>query len=425
MVNCIKSILKKVGKSLREAREEKGMTLDQAAKVSGLSKKMCWKLEQGVNSTKIENYEVYAGALGLVFDDLVNQIRGFDSVAEQLEWIETEIELFRDRDVSKTIERLDKLGLQGSYLQTAEYLKGKAFFYSQKYEKAEKHLNRAIDLAYKDIEEHGHFNILTCAYNILANIYYHHYQEPKKALELTNEAISLFVESGERETEYYIAYLNRSVFLEKLNRLAASERFASFLWENLLKIRKADTQAAVCEHVGRIRIHNFDYKGAKEALRLGMDIARRNNLPARASDLALAAGDMYLIQNEEHLAEQCYHQALSFHSTIRVHNKLGGFHLKQKEFVQAADHFQEALGMKGSRSEHIDALIGLGKSCLLQGKRSEAIPILKKAEDLAEDMREKIHEISALLATAFEGIDAENRIHYLEKANQIHMEALA
>jgi tetratricopeptide (TPR) repeat protein len=420
-LNCIKSILKKVGKSLREVREEKGMTLDQAAKISGLSKKMCWNLEQGVNSTKIENYEVYAGALGLVFDDLVNQIRGFDPVADQLEWIETEIELFRERDVSETIERLDKLGLQGSYLQTAEYLKGKAFFYSRKYEKSERHLNRAIDLAYKDIEEHGHLNILTCAYNVLANIYYHHYHDPKKALDLANEAISLFVEGGERQTEYYIAHLNRSVFLEKLNRWAESERYASFLWANLSQIRKADTQAAVCEHVGRVRMNNFEIKEAKEAIRLGLDIARRNNLPARASDLALAAGDMYLIQSEEHLAERCYRQALVFAPTVRAHNRLGDFHLKQKEFAQAADHFQKALEMEGCRSEHIDALIGLGKACLLQGKRSEAIPHLKKAEDLAEDMREKIHEISALLATAFEGIDAENRIHYLEKANQIHM----
>lgn len=99
--------------------------------------------------------------------------------------------------------------------------------------------------------------------------------------------------------------------------------------------------------------------------------------------------------------------------------------MKQKDFAQAADHFQKALGMKGSRSEHIDALIGLGKSYLLQGKRSEAISHLKRAENLAEDMREKIHEISALLATAFEGIDMESRMHYLEKVNQIHMEALA
>jgi Tfp pilus assembly protein PilF len=168
-------------------------------------------------------------------------------------------------------------------------------------------------------------------------------------------------------------------------------------------------------------MNNFEIKEAKEAISLGLDIARRNNLPRRASDLALAAGDMYQAQNESKLAERCYQQALSFHSTIRVHNKFGIFHLKQKDFAQAADHFQKALGMKGSRSEHIDALIGLGKSYLLQGKRSEAISHLKRAENLAEDMREKIHEISALLATAFEGIDAENRIHYLEKANQIHM----
>jgi Tfp pilus assembly protein PilF len=86
-------------------------------------------------------------------------------------------------------------------------------------------------------------------------------------------------------------------------------------------------------------MNNFEIKEAKEAISLGLDIARRNNLPRRASDLALAAGDMYQAQNESKLAERCYQQALSFHSTIRVHNKFGIFHLKQKDFAQAADHF--------------------------------------------------------------------------------------
>lgn len=428
MVNYMKTILKKVGAALREKREELGWSLDQAAKTSGLSKTMCFRLERGDDTTKIDHYETYAGALGLVFDELVNEIQGIDLLHQELVWVETDIDLARGRDLLKTLRKIKELNISSKhpYMQIVEYLKGKAYFYSRKYEKAEKALRRAINLADRHIEKYAHLNIITSAYNVLSNIYYA-YNQYETALELANESTALFVEGGEREIEYHMALLNKCVFLEKLNRLSEAERIAQYLWENLHRIHKSDTQAAICEHYARIQIQmNNSYKEAREAIRLGLDISRRNNLPHRASDLALVWGKIHEMQNEERQAEHAYCQALRFLPTIRVFNALGNMYLRYKNLDKAIESFKKSLDfeLETNRPGYVEALIGLGKAYLLQNRKEEAIEVLKKAESLAHDMRDKSQETSSLLAKAYKEIDETQRIHYLEKVNEKQLEAI-
>lgn len=401
----VKVLFKQIGSILKEKREDNGWSLADASRRSGLSKKMCWTIERGVN-TRIENYEIYAGALGVVFDDVLNKVRGIEPIRDELEWIETEIELGTIGDIQ---EKIKTLQIPKEYVQIAKYLEGKYYFYMGKFRKSERLINQAIDESFKYIETHSHLNILTSSLNVLSNIYYHYYQEPKKAFEICSEAIDHFQENGERQTEYLLAYLNRSIYLEKLDRLCEAEKYSDFLWENRNKIPKADAQAVLCEHVARVKLYHSDYKAAREAIRRGFDIARRNQLHMRASDLSLVLGDWYLEQNESRMAEKSYHQALVFKQTERAHIRLARFYMSQKEWTKTIEHFEKALGLNPTDAERSEALIQLGKIHLINANKKKAIEYLKEAEKI-----EPTQEVLGLLAVAYSGIDLDQKKHYME-----------
>lgn len=423
-----KSLLKKIGDALREQREKLGWTLDQASKESGLSKTMCFRLERGDDTTKINNYETYCAGLGLIFNDLCNDLQGVDLLKQELSWIEADIDLSRGRGWSEAIKSLKGLNIPSKhpYMMVVEFLKGKTYFYAKKYNKAEKALRRAIDLADKHINEYAHLNIITSAYNVLSNVFYYAWHRYEQALEAANEAAALFVEGGERQIEYYMSLVNKSVYLEKLKRLTEAEKIVRFLWENLQKIYKSDTQAAVCELMARICKHNKQYQEAREAIQMGIDISRRNNLPHRASDLLLVWGSIHEEHGEEKQAEQSYLRALKFLPTIRVYNALGNLYLNNRVFEKALDAFSKSLefDVSETRPHYVDALIGIGKVHILQGQKGMAVEPLEKAESLVDDMKEKKREIQSLLAECYKDVDPAKYLYYLEKAQNIQLEAI-
>lgn len=423
-----KSLLKKIGEALREQRCKLGWTLDQAAKESGLSKTMCFRLEHGDDSTKIENYEIYCASLGLIFEDLYNEIQGADLLKQELAWIEADIDLSRGRGCSDSIKALRELDIPSKhpYMMIVEYLKGKMFFYAKKYDRAEKALRRAIDIADKHIDQYAHLNIITSSYNVLSVLFYTAWHRYEQALELANEAVALFVEGGERQTEYFMALANKAVYLEKLNRIIEAEKIIEFLYENLPNIYKSDSQATVCQLMARFKKESKQYVEAREAIQMGIDISRRNNLPHRASDLSLVLGSIHEEIGEPAQAERAYLRALNYCATIRVHNALGKLYLKQGNVKKAEEAFLKSLEFDVSENlpHYVEALMKYGITLLIQDRKEEAIEALEKAESLNSGNPDREQKICSLLAKCYKGIDKAKYIYYLEKANNLKLEEI-
>jgi tetratricopeptide (TPR) repeat protein len=421
-----KTLLKKMGDLLRERREQMGWSLAKAAEESGLSKTMCYRLEQGDILTNESNYRWYCEVLGLDFDELCQQIQGNDLLKQELAWIETDIDLARGKGLEQSIQQLKDLNVPSNhpYIQVIEYLKGKAYFYAKKYDKSEKALRRAINIADRHIEEYGYLNIMTSAYNVLSNVFYQAWHQYDRALELADEAVALFVQEGERQIEFYMSFVNKLVFLDKLKRLAEAEKHIQFLRENLHKIYKADTQAAICELIARIQTKNKQYIEAREAIQMGIDIARRNNLPHRASDLSIEWGNIHVETGKPEQAERAYFRALNYYATIRVYNALGKLYLKAKDLGKARDAFAKSLEYNQDETapDYIDALIGMGKVLILQNQKSEAIIYLEKAESLTT-MKDKLKDIYWLLIECY-GTNSPKGSYYWDKLKRVQMEGI-
>lgn len=367
----------------------------------------------------------------------VAQILGYEDLnklRQKLEEIESDIETKIDLEQSilELEEIKQNIDTDHLYAQVLCYLKAKAYFYAgpQYYDQSEKEALNAISVAEK--HESNAMNIISCARNILSNIYYKT-KGLKSAYDEIVKAVDLFDLEGERMDVYFLSLMNKASYLEKLDRIREAEDILSYLIENISQITKAWRQANIYEQQARVKKENRQYKEALEYIRLGEKIAIDNSLYDRIFELRIVKANIFEQQGEFDNAISMYKRALKLQTKLPEkspllltgYTYLGDLHRRKREFDEAKRYLAMALNIKYESHRYVHALEAYARLCIDQDQLGQAVNPLKEALKLsaAQGLKKKEQEICLLLAQCYEFTDQTQFLKYQHLYYRLGLEA--
>lgn len=435
---------KEIGALLKEQRKKLGKRQTDLED-NILSKSVISRIEKGDPTVPRDKVKHYAAKLDLDLDDFeytATDAEGWEEVYQKLQLIEylvefcnvaqdqrtqTEITLMHD-----ALKALDEINLPPNhpYQQIRHYIRGKAFYYQKKYDRAKKELTEAIDWADKYLNTFGYLNIKPCAYNILMNIVY--WQEgQKKAIDYIKKSVEAFDPNGERKQEYFMAMTNHAALLDNLGLYGESERILAKILPESGQIRWPVTGATLFELLAKQKRRSRQYDQALQYALEGLQIAAKAKLYDRAALSLLEIGGIHEDQGKHDDAEEAYRHSLSFASQVvnkslpaKAYNRLGELYVKREQFEKAEKVFEHATEIETDDRTRCDTLIGKGKVLLKKRKYREAVEPLQEALKLARLWKEKQKEADALcyLAQCLKVIDRQAYFAHLELLHEVTME---
>ncbi|MBH8582720.1 MULTISPECIES: hypothetical protein [unclassified Thermoactinomyces] len=415
---------KRIGEYLRNVRKSKNIPMKQVTE-EGLSEPTICRIEKGVGDTPIEKIRILANKLGINLDKEfgLNQ-RELAIIKAKLLHIEYKAELKLNLEVC--LQELDEINLPDSHPLHFLWihLKGKTLFYMGKADQAEQftlrilNLNRTIEMKKS--------NIISCAKNILSNIYYLK-RDLHRALNEINGAIELFDPNGERAEKIHMFLINKSVYLKHLDRDTESDEIVEYLYKNIDQIFDPRVKVTVHELMARIHLKNKKYNEAIQCCMDGLYLSSTMNLIDRCVELWSVLGSIYEEMSMYGEALIQYQTALSYKGTtqpylfITVYSMLAGLYERIGDLKKCENAHNKALEYHDDSIRYIDALINKAFFLKRHERSNEAGNHLEQARILARQQKlwTKAHDIVHELTQIYKGSNRDKYHQYLEELQEI------
>ncbi|WP_175482266.1 tetratricopeptide repeat protein [Thermoflavimicrobium dichotomicum] len=381
-----------IGQLLRRRRKSLGLRLEDLADES-ISAATISKIERGIPSVSQEMFDCYLSKLGIsdlqeLVDVQVDQETKEEEIKTKLFMIKS---LLDHAGPSIALAKLRSLDISNhpKYLPEVKYLKGKAYFIKQNYEKAKKYFYEAISI----VENHNQ-SIGAMAYCYLGMIEYNQ-SNLYQAIDYTDLGLNIIEELNDEtyKEEKYMLLLNKIIYLEKLDRNSEAFGLLQELWEHKHKIETIQIKLNMYELFALILKKAKLYHQAIRYAKEGIEMARRNKEHSRAFDLWTSLGKIYFEMGELDEAEFCYLTALELRDKVTskdllidTYADLGELYSYQKEWQLAEENLNEALKI-GNRYNGFKVAKVLEMKGTLKyhtGQHDEAIHCLEKALQLLQ-----------------------------------------
>lgn len=214
----------KSGEILRQGRKKKGYRQEDVAQKLDVSISTISNWEKGYHMTNEEGLYAYAELL-----DLTEELFGTMSEIKRMENTLLEklysIELIIQANPEESLKRIDQLNEvtpleeNSTLAPITYYLLCRCYYELRKWKQAEKFALLALQKIESLTEmkpEFSQTNLKPACLNILS-IRYYFKNNIHKALKYIEEGICSFHQNGERQYQKYLLYLNKAIYLKKLN----------------------------------------------------------------------------------------------------------------------------------------------------------------------------------------------------------------
>jgi len=303
-------------------------------------------------------------------------------------------------DPETALRRLNELEIQTYNKPYSEYIKGLCFFELGDLNKSKKHFQSSIKIYNQIIHEMPDLrktNILSASVNELSRVFYFK-NKIRKALDHVNKGIQSYEDDGERPITLFYLYINKSMYLEKLNKYEEALECIEYLERMTKQLEKKDVyriSVKIIAHI-HIKLSRIFYKlklyqKATKTSESGLQIARENNLYPEIFTFQVLLGDIYYRQGDYEKAIYHYEIALAFKNyrdknteLIDVYMSLGEIYTikakpeAEKYLLEAAKLSQEQQNL------YSKSLNKLSTYYIKQKRYDEALKTLNKALNVKE-----------------------------------------
>ncbi|MCH5584433.1 tetratricopeptide repeat protein [Shimazuella sp. AN120528] len=436
-----------IGVTLRAERRKLGVSCEVIAPDVGISHSTISLIERGFPNVSEEMIIKYASHFGLS-KELLNVESEVESKERTIHSHLKRLEKLIIADTDSALERLEKLNSEEnleelpSFSPFIHFYRGLCNTEKKKWKAAVPHLISAIKLIDK-VQGMEKSNIKAVCYNELGKSF-HFQNDLIKALEYNELGLKEYTTDGDRETIKHNLMINQVIYLDKLGRKQEEAlQTLDELREDLKKcpFHKLQSNVVLQMYVMYATILNKQnmYQKALDYAKQGIEFAKQNREFNNLVSLQATLGSIHLKKGDLALAEECYLQSLEFKNKIRkdkeyllipAYTELGLLYTHQKKWNLAEKELKNAIKISKSSDDalgQIEALLVMGNCCIKQQMMIEAIPLYKKAVNLAKQHNHKIKERQALLYLSYcyscTGNDTEFTKHKDEFYNvNIHIE---
>lgn len=381
----------RVGKLIRQVRQERGLRLDDLAD-DYIPRTTLSMIERGLthNETKVR---YLLRKLEVNLSDLSEKEKEEEKKRElDLLLLERKI----NTDAKKALVQLNKLPAEynGPWL---DYLKGRCRYKLKQYEKTVEFINKALQELEK-MPDLAKTNLKSCCLNLLSVI--EHYKgNREKALKYASEGLNCFDLSGERKPYYITLVLNKSIYLRSLGRTEKA-------LENLEKIENIDTLDLNIDSViglydlqARLKKEIKLYEEAIDCAKKGLYLAIVNYNYESQLELLIRMGEIYRESGQLEQARKCLEEAVDLKDQITRRNwlvldaylELGEVYYQLNDFQRATKALQNTLEIAKRENRmlrYAKALLLMAKSLQADSNLDEAIVHFKKVYEMEIEDKE-------------------------------------
>lgn len=421
-----------IGVTLRAERRKLGVSCEAIAPDVGISHSTISLIERGFPNVSTEMIIKYAS-----YFKLSNELLNVESEAERKERIIKSnlerIEKLIIADADLALERLEQLNSQEkieeipSFSPLVYFYRGLCHIERKKWKAAVPNFINAIKLIDK-VQGMEKSNIKALCYNGLGKSL-HFQNDLIKALEYNELGLNEFITDGKRETIKHNLMINQVIYLDKLGRKQEEAlQTLDELREDLktCPFHKMQSNVVLQMYLMYATILNKQnmYQKALDYAKQGIEFAEQNRQFNNLVSLQSALGSIYLRMKDLKLAEECYLQSLELKNKIRkdkeyllvpAHTELGLLYTQQKRWDVAEKELKNAIKISKNNDDalgHIEALLVMGDCCVKQQMMAEAIPLYKKALDLADQLSHKKKQRKALLNLSYCYLSTGNKTEF-------------
>jgi tetratricopeptide (TPR) repeat protein len=435
-----------LGAKLKERRKELKESMDSISD-EFISASTVGNIERGLPNVAVEKIQYYAEKLGLG-----KELFGILSEAErrekelEAELISLDEVLIADIDASmKRLEELSFLSKDSKLSPHYHFLVGRCYFAKRTQatnkekmmKQAEKHYKETIDLLLKALEPDDS-NLYAATLNELGRI--HYTGDLKKALEYTEQGIKAFKETGKRQANIFYLFVNKAMYLERLNEDEKALQTLEELWNRIsnsnptkiLEVLRLETFLQIHINFATVLNKVKHYQRALDFAEAGARIAKQNK---NYDKLALLWTTIGTIHEERNIDEavQYYLKALSIREKVKEQNivyalkNLGFLYIKMKRYKESQKVIKEAIEIADNRKAQLtilETLMVQGACYREQELYQKAIPSYRKAFDIATKhnlVKKQYENIVALCYCYKKTNNIDNYNYYLEKTFELQV----
>lgn len=427
--------LKELGKICRRTGKQLGYILedleDEYISTSTMS-----NIERGIPVVTLQKIKYYCEKKLQIKTDHLVQLQDSeekikDEILEELWFIERLIEQGNANEGLKELKKVDLQGFQE--LQAPFYfLKGRAYYYKNNWDKSFKHYLKTIELVEK-FPEMSRLNVHSISYNDIGRICFYHEGNLKKALYYTELGIRDFNSDGERQHINYALKICQVLYLEKLNRIQDAYQTVKDLWRSLNEINHLDVILNIYEMRAKLLFQMKRFDDAIFTAKIGLEVSTLNKMPERTLELITTLGSIYLKLNEFKKAEKCFLEGWHLKKQIKrkylfitTYTQIGVLYIKQGELQKAQSYLEDAVKIGKSSPDivrYTQALIELGICYSRQKKFQLASEIFEEALYIAKKhtLLYKEKQILTKLTKLWKDVDEEKFSIYMADLFKINV----
>lgn len=422
-----------LGEVIRKTRKERGLRLEDLAD-ENISPATISNIERGVPHVSQDKAMYLMKKLELSLEKIpelmIQERTNLEELKRKFRAVES---LVSSDQPDKALKLLNDIKLEDKHVLSPlqHYLYGLSFIFKEKWNRAERSLHRAIQLAAASGNQSS--NIEAASFHALGYVFYR-LNNLDKALQYTDSAISAYTDNGERSHIIWSTLRNKAVYLERLGRLAESMNIVQETWGSLSKI--ADVNVALTFYWLRsdiLRRTGMLDEAIKYAYE-GEELATLNRKHYSSFVLWTVIGNCYMKKNNLDEAEFCFNHAMNLkdkfenlqnESTLNItYSRLSILNFRRNNIEEAFQYIDQAIQNSERHNDVprlIKALIIKGTLLKKTGEKDNSIKELEKALQLSQKYKFKKSEHHALyhLANCWDGTNEQEFRKYSRRMYEV------
>ncbi|SMO86577.1 helix-turn-helix domain-containing protein [Melghirimyces algeriensis] len=384
-----------VGEVLRKIRKSKGLRLGDLAD-ENISTATLSNIERGTLRVKYEKVDYIINKLGLTMQELPEYIakeqKNQEHVKSFLGMAESLVNMGCEESAYNMVKNMDVQD-ESSHASLFYWITGSYYMRKKKYEKAEVHFHNAIRTSARS-RFTSDSNIEAYAFKDLGRCSYYQ-NDLQKALLFTDSGLDAYDPDGERNHIKYILLRNKSIYLERLGRIAEAFKIVQDVWSNIHRIDHIETLVSLYWLKSELLRKTSSFKESVYTAQEGIHKAGVNKLKSFSTNLWVTLGSSYRSLKELEKAEVCYDIAMRLAESTEMSNpyiraciSVSYLCMDRKDWDKAEVHLGKAIEKAKENECHfylIDAYMASGILYNLQGFKDEAIANFRLAIKVADE----------------------------------------
>jgi tetratricopeptide (TPR) repeat protein len=297
------------------------------------------------------------------------------------------------------------------------YLKGKYYEGLGKWNESIEHYQKTIKLVDCHPEKNC-TNLKAASFNGLGRIH-HRLNNLDQALFFVEEGLKYFVHDGNRSYIEHNLYINKVIYLEKLNRDDEALALIEKIWSKILHIVSSETvlnlyqmRAHLCN---KLELFEQAICYAFE----GIEMARINRMYDRSFELWATLADIYSKKGYFRNAEICFKSSLGLKHKIRnkyllapIYTSLGLLYLETEKVELSQSAIEEAISLSiQSKNDFyiLDSKVAMGDLLVKKKSNLKANKFYTEALKIAEkyNLLEQQSKILMKMAKSYEDLNVD------------------